>query len=555
MKKTKALRSALSSLLAARRRRPVARLGGQRVSSTLRPSHRARRRRPGAAQALRHPLTAALSLGALRSPPRALPPRPSLEAPADVPAAEFGPAAAGLIEEAAVSGKTVVMIGTKGPRPFIIEEAVRVAKQLGLTLVLVDDPENRANSVKDIPDSHFIPVGVNTRDPKQMDVIAKAVAAHPEAAKAHAVVSFMSLYANLTGRITDRLGVAGIPGAAVAAADNKPEARRMLNVVPGLEVAFRELGTVQQAREAYHEVSGNGKYKVILKTSRGENSRFLAMGIKSEDAAAEAYLKMDAAVRDFVARPEAKHTTFATHPGLMMERMLEKVPGTEETSVEVVMQNGKAAFAIVSDTKGLGAKGELAGGIMVFPSQQPRADHAALIKASELALKALGIENGNARLDMFTTPEGPRVIEINPFMGGVAIWQAVKSLTGMSLVEQGLRSVLGLPVDPGTAPDGVIQYIFLASSRNGTLEGVEGLAAAQKLPGVELARVFVEPGDSIVAAKGNAYEEWAEVIGKGARPGARRSTRRSPPRAAWSCASSAPMGDRARPQHPAAHSG
>jgi len=423
------------------------------------------------------------------------------------------PAAPALATEESVRGKTVVMIGTKASRPFIMEEAARVAKALGLNLVLVDDPANRANSKAYVPDSNFIPAPVNTRDAKTMAKIAETVAAHPAAAGAHAVVGFMSLYANLTGKITDRLGARGIPGASVSAADDKPSARRLLNAVPELEVPFRELKSATQARSAYHEISGDGKYKVVLKTIRGENSRFLAVNIASEEAAAAAYLKMDADVRDFVARPEARQTTFSAHPGIMMERMLEKVPGTEETSVEVVMQNGKAAFAIVSDTKGIGEKGELAGGIMVFPSQQP--DHAALVAASERALKAVGIVDGNARLDMMSTPDGPRVIEINPFMGGAAIWQAVMSLTGMSLVEQGLRAVLGLKVDPGHEPDGVLHYIFLASSRNGTLEAVEGLEAAKKLPGVELARVFVSPGDTIVAAKGSAYEEWAEIIGKG----------------------------------------
>jgi hypothetical protein len=417
--------------------------------------------------------------------------------------------------DSSVQGRTVIMVGTKGSRPFIMLEAARVAKELGLNLVLVDDPANRGNSRDSVPDSHFIPAQVNTRDAKTMGKIVEAVAAHAEGAKAHAVVGFMSLYANLTGKITDRLGARGIPGAAVAAADDKPEARKILNTVPELEVPFREIKTATQARKAYHDVSGGGKYKVVLKTIRGENSRFLAMGINSEEAAAAEYMKMDGAVRDFVARPEAKQTTFSAHPGIMMERMLEKKPGTEETSVEVVMQNGKAAFAIVSDTKGIGPKGELAGGIMAFPSQQPADEHRRLITAAERALNAIGIVDGNARLDMITTLEGHHVIEINPFMGGVAIWQAVKSLTGVNLVEQGLRAVLGLRVDPGHDSDGVLHYIFLASSRNGALEGVEGLDAAKKVPGVELARVFVEPGDSIVAAKGNAYEEWAEVIGKG----------------------------------------
>lgn len=422
---------------------------------------------------------------------------------------------AAALAEAAVRGKTVVMVGTKGSRPFIMEEALRVARELGLNLVLVDDPANRKNSIDSIPDSNFIPVPVNTRDAKTMGRIAETVAAHPLGSRAHAVVGFMSLYANLTGKITDRLGAKGIAGDVVAAADNKPEARKRLNSDASQAVPYAVIASEKEARRAYHDVSEDGKYKVMIKTSRGENSRFLDLNLKSENEAAAAYLKMDAAVRDFVARPEARQTTFSSHPGIMMERMLEKKPGTEETSVEVVMQNGKAAFAIVSDTKGLGRSGELAGGILVFPGQTAVADHAELIAASERALKALGLTDGNARLDLFTTPDGPRVIEINPFMGGVAIWQAVKSLTGMSLVEQGLRSILGLPVDPGHAPDGVIHYTFLASSRNGSLESVEGLEAAKKIPGVELARVFVSEGDRIVAAKGNAYEEWAEVIGKG----------------------------------------
>jgi biotin carboxylase len=461
----------------------------------------------------------ALAASAPVLPAPATPEEPSAVSAAAVPLAAAEPAAtppsAAALAEAAVRGKTVVMVGTKGSRPFIMQEALRVAKELGLNLVLVDDPANRKNSLGTIPDSNFIAAPINTRDAKTMGKIVEAVAAHPVASGAHAVVGFMSLYANLTGKITDRLHARGIPGDVVAAADNKPEARRRLNTDPTQRVGFAEISSEKQARRAYHDVSVNGRYKVMLKTSRGENSRFLDINIKSENEAAAAYLKMDAAVRDFVARPEAKQTTFSSHPGIMMERMLEKRPGTEETSVEVVMQDGKAVFAMVTDTKGIGPKGELAGGIMVFPSQQAAQDHIDLIAASERALAALGLVDGNARLDLFTTPEGPRVIEINPFMGGVAIWQAVKSLTGMSLVEQGFRAVLGLPVDPGHAPDGVLHYIFLASSRNGTLEGVEGLDAAKKLPGVELARVFVEPGDRIVAAKDNAYEEWAEVIGKG----------------------------------------
>lgn len=431
------------------------------------------------------------------------------------PASAAAPAGQEYLPEAAVRGKTMVLVGTKSSRPFIIEEAVRIAKELGLNLVLVDDPELRGNSKGLVPDSHFIAAPVSKRDKESVEAVAEAVAAHPLAGKADVVASFMSLHAHLTGRITDRLGAAGIPGTSVSAADDKPEARRLLNTVTELAVPYRELGSAEDARAAYRALSEDGKYKVVIKSSRGENSRFLALGLDSEDKAAKAYAEMDAGLKAFAARPEAKRTTFSSHPGIMMERMLEKVPGTEETSVEVVMQNGKPAFAIVSDTQGIGQKRELAGGIMVFPSQQPQAEHQALIEAAGRALKALGIEDGNARLDMITTPDGPRVVEINPFMGGVAIWQAVKSLTGMSLVEQGMRSLLGLKVDPGHAPDGVVHYIFLASAVTGAIEAVEGVSDAKAAPGVVEARSLVEEGDTITAAGGNAYEEWGEIIGKG----------------------------------------
>jgi hypothetical protein len=437
-------------------------------------------------------------------------PVPAAAAPASAPAA---PAFA---TEESVRGKTVVMVGTKSSRPFIMAEAARVARALGLTLVVVDDPANRANSKEFVPDSHFIAAPIGSRDEASLKAVAETVAAHPIAARADVVTSFMSLYANVTAHVTDRLHTSGITLSAVAAADHKPLARKLLNEAdPEHAVPFAEIATDEQARAAYRRVSEDGRYKVILKTSRGENSRFLALNLDSEDAAAKAFAQMDADVKAFVARPEAKATTFSTHPGIMMERMIEKLPGTDETSAEVVMQNGKVAFAIVSDTQGIGHNKELAGGILVFPSQQPESVHREIIEATGRALNAMGIVNGSARPDLMVTKDGPRIVEINPLMGSVAIWEVVRSLTGVSLVEQGLRSLLGLRVDPGHAPDGVAHYVFLASGETGTLESVEGLDEARRAPGVVNARPFVEAGDTVAAAGKSTYEEWGEVIGKG----------------------------------------
>lgn len=439
-------------------------------------------------------------------------PLASAAAPLAAPVAGSGDVEAFAREEA-VRGRTVVLVGTKSSKPFILEEAVRVAKALGLNLFLVDDPEARKNSKALVDDAHFIPAPVNDRARENVARVAEAVAAHPAASRADAVYSLLSSHAKVTAAITDRLGAAGIPGSAVAAADDKTATRKMLNAVPELAVPFKELKSPEDARMAFREMGGG---RVVLKSVRGENSRFLALGIDSEDAAEKAYRDLDAGLKAYAERPEARQTTFSQHPGIFMEKMLEKAPGSEETSVEVVMQHGKPAFAMVSDTKSIGRRLELAAGSITFPSVQPEAAQKAMAEAAGKALEVLGIRDGNARIDMILTKEGPRVVEINPFMGGANIFGAIKSITGMSLVEQGLRALLSLKVDPGHAPDGVVDYRFAAARHPGTFERAEGLEAARSSPGVVDVKLLVENGDTMVPAEGQAYEEVAEIIGKGA---------------------------------------
>ncbi|MBI4055996.1 MAG: MFS transporter [Elusimicrobia bacterium] len=415
-------------------------------------------------------------------------------------------------DDSSARGKTVLLVGTKSSRPFILEEAVRTAKALGLSLFLLDDPESRPHSSVLVPDSHFIPAPINQRDDPTVNAIVETVFQRTDGPKIDVVASFIPQYAKLTGRLTDRLKAAGIPGLAVAAADDKTETRRKLNAISEMTVPFRKVISAKDARRAYWELGGG---KFVLKVIRGENSRFIVLNIDSEEAAEKAYRQLDKDIKAFVSRPEAKFTTFSQHPGIMLEKMQEKVPGSEEVSVETIMQNGQIAFAMVSDTKSIGHQQELAGGSLTFPSQQDDLAKQAYIKAAGQALKVLGFENGNARVDVMRTADGPHVLEINPFMGGAAIWKCIYSLTGMSLVEQGLRSLLGLRVDPGRPPKGVVDYRFMAAQHSGQFEIAKGLEEAGRLPGIEQVQMFVKQGDTIVAAEGNSYEEVGEIIGRG----------------------------------------
>ncbi len=438
---------------------------------------------------------------------------PSLPAPAEgaAPLEAEREQAAALFDEA-VRGQTILLVGTKPSRPFILREVRRTADKLALNLIVLDDPAYRKHSKKAVPDEDFIPAQVEDKDDASVSAVAEKIADFARTRKIDHVVSFLSRHAKLTAAIVDRLGAGGIPGAAVTAADDKARTREILNTVPGLEVASRRVSGPEDSRKAYRELGGG---KFVLKSIRGENSRFVMLGIDSAEAAERAYRTLDADLKAFAARPEAKGTTFNSHPGIVMERFLEKLPGTEEIAVEIVMQKGRAAFGIVSDTMGIGERGELLGGRNTFPSQQPEALQRAFIDAAAKAAAALGIVDGNARVDMIMTAEGPKVIEVNPFMGGANMYKAVKLLTGVSLVEQGLRAMLGLRVAVGRKPTQVLDYRFIAARYTGHIQGLSGLSRARRFPGVRHIQMFMGRGDRVEAPQGDGYEDIGEIMSIG----------------------------------------
>lgn len=423
-----------------------------------------------------------------------------------------------VFDDAAVRGKSFVLVGTRHSRPFILEETVRVAGELGLKLYLVDKPESRADSAAVIPDDRFIAAPIDKRDDSTMRKIVEQIAAFAKQAKLDVIAAFRSHHAKLVGRLVDELKTTGVPKRAVVTADDKSKTREALNAVPAQEVPSRRVRSVAEARQMVRELGG----RFVMKSKHGENSRFIEMPLATEDEVERAYRKMDAELRAYAKQAESSDTIFNRYPGIILERLLEPAPGTVEASVEVVVQDGKRKFAMVSDTHGIGPNGHLAGGAMVFPSQMAPAVQEALIEASVQALNIIGLKDGNARIDIMMTPQGPRVIEINPYLGGAAIWKAVKVVSGVSLVEWGIRALLNLALPAEPAAQRVVDYRFAAVPVSGVLEAVRGLDDAAKMPGVAHVQLLIPVGERVAAPTGNGFEEVLEVFGTGADGGAAR---------------------------------
>lgn len=378
-----------------------------------------------------------------------------------------------------------------------------------MNLVILDKPEARERTKDLVDDAHFIPVPIDGENAAEAAKAAIGKALGSVGSPVQVVANFLAPYAALGGRLTTHYRARGVSEPAAVTADAKDLTRAKLANSPGLAVAFRTIASAAEARQAWKELGGG---RFVIKTVRGEGTLFIAKGVDSEEEAEEEFLKMDAGLKEYAKRDEAKGTAFAKPMKILIERELERAPGTEEVSIEYVMQNGRAVIAMPSDTKSIGKNEQYPGGSLTFPSQQSPRILQAFVAHGESVLQALGYTDGPARVDMIMTHEGPALIEVNPRMGGGLIGSIFQRLTGVSLVEQIVRALLGLRVDPGRTPDEVADYRFSLSQTTGKVASIEGVDEAKASPGIERLKVLVEAGDEVYAPKGASFNEIVELL-------------------------------------------
>lgn len=83
------------------------------------------------------------------------------------------------------------------------------------------------------------------------------------------------------------------------------------------------------------------------------------------------------------------------------------------------------------------------------PSLLPPEDQEKLISmAFDTSVKAMGIQDGVLHCELKLTSKGPRLIEVNPRMGGGPVWQLHKLAFGIDFVEETVFSALRIQEIP-----------------------------------------------------------------------------------------------------------
>ncbi|WP_240543019.1 pyridoxal-phosphate dependent enzyme [Solihabitans fulvus] len=147
----------------------------------------------------------------------------------------------------------------------------------------------------------------------------------------------------------------------------------------------------------------------------------------------------------------------------------------------------------------------------VFPAPLPPETAEQIEHVVRLALDATGVRLGATHTEVRLTDAGPAIIEINPRLAGGMIPELVRHATGIDLLAQQLRVAAGLPARLVREHARHAGIQFLLADRPGVLRRVDGVPAAESVPGVERVAVTGRPGAQVRPAR-NAYDRLGHVI-------------------------------------------
>ncbi|MEU9201625.1 ATP-grasp domain-containing protein [Streptomyces sp. NPDC048332] len=345
----------------------------------------------------------------------------------------------------------------------------------------------------------------------------------PFAERAHAalrfdgVISSCDYYLPVAAGIAARLNLPGPAPAAVENACRKDLARRVLAEagVPGPRFALcrDHAETVRAAREM--------GLPLVLKPVDLCAGMFVRR-VDDEPGLAEAHR----ALMDFPVN--ARGQTRA--PVALLEEFLHG----PEVSVETVTFDGRTEVVGVTDKSTGGAPAFVETGHM-FPAALTDEDDRAARETAVRAVEALGLDAVVAHTEIKLTPDGPRVVEVNPRPAGNRITELVRHVTGIDLAAACVNVALGHAPDLRPRATGLhsAAIAFLVPGAGGVLEGVDGVDEVGEAADVLELSVAAPGTRAAVAGSNNAYLGHVmagDAAGPGARAGAEAHLARLRPR-------------------------
>ena len=193
--------------------------------------------------------------------------------------------------------------------------------------------------------------------------------------------------------------------------------------------------------------------------------------------------------------------------------IIEEYMEGEEVSVEIIVYKGQVNILAITDKLTLGKPYFVEVG-HAEQSQKSKDVREAIADLATRAVKAVGIDNSPAHVEIMVTKDGPKMVELGSRMGGGCITTHLVPLsTGIDMIECVMDMTLGIEPDltPKFDRGSALRHIV---GVEGIIESIEGINEAQNIPGVIEVTMLKEVGSECHYFK-NGSDRVGYVIAQG----------------------------------------
>lgn len=381
-------------------------------------------------------------------------------------------------------------------RPQKVERVAPLltAKQMGINVILLADVNPQV-------DSHLI-TDIIVTDTYDQEEVLKKVKEFNKRNKLDGVVTWSDKDVELVARIGKELNLPTVNVEASKVARNKYLMRQEMSKVEGLCPKFLSVRGFEDLKLAVQEIGKNG----ILKPVGASGSKAI-FKISEDTNLREVF---DTLIE--VTSPD-KDKVYTYYP---YQYVYEEYLDGPEVTVDGVVQDNKVYIAGVTDKKITDEHSlEYAA---FFPSNKEASIIKEIKSKTELAVKALGINNSAFHLECRVTSEGVRILECAARSGGGFVTShLIDYASEYSFQEQVLNVALGIPVEWKKFDEistGFVGSYFSFAKKTGKLVSYEGLDEAMEVEGIKYVIPNIKIGKQVDIPPNDVGSILVSIVGK-----------------------------------------
>jgi D-alanine-D-alanine ligase len=386
--------------------------------------------------------------------------------------------------------KTLLVISSPSPKKKFIYQRL---KELGPKMILMSSEANWVSKITD---------GFVECDP--LDEVA-CVAKVEELVKTHKIDGVITFWENavpLAASLARRFGWIGNAPQAALNARNKYLTRQTLENA--------KLGKYQPA---WALINGHGDlekasarigFPLVLKPAWGVKSQFVVK-LDSLDEAKKAfdYIKTNMTP---AFDPIYKYGT---------DILAEEYMDGAEIDLDLLVQNGDIKFHAFNDNFPTKEPFFVETGD-AMPSRHEDKDLSDTLKMAKEVVKALGLTTGALHLEAKITPSGPKLVELNARMGGDYLYDWIKTVWEVDLIEEASKIAVGGVCAPRRLKEPRCHLVgkYLIPEYSGVVTGVklpQGRVDPAKVHEIAIQK---EPGDAALVPP-EGFETMGWIVGRG----------------------------------------